>query len=264
MRWILVVLFLYIIPLWLLFKNHKNFKRCSIYGSMYIVAASVIVICNIYISTINKIESMVDYRNYASDEKYKKENIEIESKNVEVSKNIDNENQGTIEIETEAHNIDFKDNYDSKNENYNTDKTDIEIIKDFKNDIYEIERQALIPMRECMPDMKNIEINPSSIKQAKEDVNFAKDKCEEVVSIYENMDIPKLSKIEYMDILEKSKLNVQKAYIFRSKAMEAADKLLNTKNIKYVGEIKEYLRLSDEQIKGFVDSVKELQNTVNK
>ena len=44
--------------------------------------------------------------------------------------------------------------------------------------------------------------------------------------------------------------------------MDSAEKLLNTKNLKYITEIKEYLSLSDEQIKEFVDTIKELQNKV--
>lgn len=262
MRWILVALLLYIIPLWFIFKNNRNVKRSSIYASMYIIAASVIVICNIYISTINKIESIIEYRSYASDEKYKKEGLRVE--NTESSKNIIKENEELeIEIETEAHNMDFKDSHDGYNENLEITKNDKEIIKKFKEEIYDIERIALIPMRECMPDMKNIDINSSAIKQAKEDIEFAKDKCDEVVNMYDSMEIPELSKVEYSDTLEKSKINVQKAYILRSKAMESSVKLLNTKNLKYVGEIKEYLRLSDEQIKVFVDVTKDLQTKVS-
>ena len=37
MRWILVFLFLYFIPLIILFKNYNNLKRSFIYGSMYVV-----------------------------------------------------------------------------------------------------------------------------------------------------------------------------------------------------------------------------------
>ena len=76
------------------------------------------------------------------------------------------------------------------------------------------------------------------------------------------MEVPKLSKVEYMDKLEQSKTNVKNAYILRGKAMDSAEKLLNTKNLKYITEIKEYLSLSDEQIKEFVDTTKELQNKV--
>ena len=44
MRWILVFLFLYVIPLVILFKNYNNLRRSFIYGSMYVVAVSTIVI----------------------------------------------------------------------------------------------------------------------------------------------------------------------------------------------------------------------------
>ena len=37
MRWILVFLFLYFIPLIVLFKNYNKYKRAFIYGSMYIM-----------------------------------------------------------------------------------------------------------------------------------------------------------------------------------------------------------------------------------
>ena len=50
MRWILVFLFLYIIPLVVLFRNYNNFKRSLIYASTYIVVMTTIVITNIYIS----------------------------------------------------------------------------------------------------------------------------------------------------------------------------------------------------------------------
>lgn len=264
MRWILVLVFLYIIPLWLLFKNNKNFKRCSIYGSMYTVVASVIVISNIYMSTVNKIESIMEYRSYASDEKYTKENTikeQKEQKNNKISRDINNQQKYVEEVEKEAHSIEFKGKQD--NNDIAKTQTDIEVIQDFKDEIYEVERQALIPMRECMPDFKNMDISQEAIKQANDDVKYAKEKCDEVVTIYEGMSIPNLSEAEYMDVLEKAKLNVQKAYILRSKAMESSEKLLSTKNLKYIGEIKEYLRLSDKQIKYFVDSMKELQIKVN-
>lgn len=259
MRWILVFLFLYIIPLWMLFKNRKSFKRSSIYASMYVVVSSVIVISNIYISTLNKIESIIDYQTYASDEKYIKKNSDIEKEEAKKDLTIsDFDSNNYVEVEQEAHNMEFKDEYDLSETEVIV--SDAEAVNKFKGEIYEIERQALIPMRECMPDLKNIDINQESISSAKEDVKYAKSMCDKVVNIYEDMSIPSLSKSEYMETLDKAKVNVQKAYMLRSKAMESSEKLLNTKNLKYIGEIKEYLRLSDEQIKSFVDSTKELQN----
>ena len=75
MRWTLVILMLYILPLWILFKNKKELKKESIYGGMYVVVANVIVICNIYISEINKIEEMLEYRSYAFNKQYENNKV---------------------------------------------------------------------------------------------------------------------------------------------------------------------------------------------
>lgn len=264
MRWILVFLLLYIIPIGLLFKSNKNLKRCSIHASMYTVAVSCIIICNIYLSAINKMESILEYNEHISKEK-SEEKAEIvesnKSNSTEVSKNTEDKVTEEIEEETETTMIEIENSINDNVEELIS--TDSEIIKEFKSEIYEIERKALIPMRECIPDMRNIELTPSIISSAKDDVVFAKNKCYEVIEIYEDMNIPKLSKQEYMDKLESSKNSVKNAYILRSKAMEYAEKLLTTKNLKYISDIKEYLTLSDAQIKDFVDTIKELQNTVD-
>lgn len=56
MRWILVFIFLYIIPLIVLFTNYKAFSRACIYACTYIVLATTIVISNMYISSIKYLE----------------------------------------------------------------------------------------------------------------------------------------------------------------------------------------------------------------
>ena len=65
MRWIVVFLFLYFIPLIVLFKNYNNIKRSFIYASMYITLVTTIVITNIYISGLNKIKESMYYQNYS-------------------------------------------------------------------------------------------------------------------------------------------------------------------------------------------------------
>ena len=254
MRWALVILILYILPLWTLFKYRRDFKRASIYGSIYIVVASVIVISNIYISTLNKMEDMLDYKAYALDEKYinlsKKKNPKKSNENKsKVNKEILEE-----DIEDKKINKDYNKSKNAKPK----EKSDKEIINKFKENIYSIERKALVPMRECMPDMKHLKINSETIKNAKKDVSYAKDMCEEVVKTYEDMKVPSLSNDKDTKKLAQSKMYVQKAYILRGKAMDSAQSLLKSKNLKYVGEIKEYLRLSDIEIKRFVDTIKEI------
>lgn len=247
MRWALVILILYILPIVILFKNKKDFKRASLYGCIYMVVASVIVISNIYISTLNKMEDILENRKFAIDEKHE-ELEKYEEKNTYKTKSK-HKTKETINIEA-------KESEDKRVDEYK--KNDTEIVNDFKTDIYDIERKALLPMRECMPDMKKLDLSFKSIKTAKEHVAYAKDMCDEVVNIYEIMEVPNLSKEEDTEKLRVSKIYVQKAYMLRGKAMESAENLLKSKNLKYVSEIKEYLRLSDIEIERFVNTVKEI------
>ena len=86
MRWIVVFLFLYFIPLIVLFKNYNNIKRSFIYASMYITLVTTIVITNIYISGLNKIKEAMYYQNYSFGKEYTEE------------KNINEHNNGKSSI----------------------------------------------------------------------------------------------------------------------------------------------------------------------
>ncbi|AUN15668.1 hypothetical protein [Paraclostridium sordellii] len=250
MRWILVILILYVLPIGILFKNKESFKRASIYGSMYTVVVTVIVISNIYISTLNKMEVFLNNK-YTFDEKYEAKSDESHKEEI----NRENENKKN----KDKVDISVKEQKDIKeNEVISIELTDKEIVKNFKEEIYDIERQALVPMRECMPDLKNLKVNLQTIKDAKKDVSYAKSMCEKVVKTYEAMDVPKLKNEENTAILNDAKKCVQKAYILRGKAMDCAQELLNSKNLKYVSEIKEYLRLSDLEIEKFLNNMKQL------
>ncbi|MCH1967620.1 hypothetical protein MCG47_15470 [Paeniclostridium sordellii] len=249
-RWILVILILYVLPIGILFKNKESFKRASIYGSMYTVVVTVIVISNIYISTLNKMEVFLNNK-YTFDEKYEAKSNESHKEEI----NRENENKKN----KDKVDISVKEQKDIKeNEVISIELTDKEIVKNFKEEIYDIERQALVPMRECMPDLKNLKVNLQTIKDAKKDVSYAKSMCEKVVKTYEAMDVPKLKNKENTAILNDAKKCVQKAYILRGKAMDCAQELLNSKNLKYVSEIKEYLRLSDLEIEKFLNNMKQL------
>lgn len=58
MRWLLVFIFLYMIPLIILFKNYKKFSRACIYACTYVVLATTIVMSNMYISSIKSLEDI--------------------------------------------------------------------------------------------------------------------------------------------------------------------------------------------------------------
>lgn len=227
MRWILVFILLYLIPLTVLFKNYKSFKRACIYGSIYIVLSTTMVITNIYLSGLRVLEDTLDFEDDLVLETY-----------------LDQHNTQTI---------------------YNTQdikKSDLQKIDEFKKDIYSIERIALIPMRECLPYTNNLQKGLENLTQIKDDVVYAKEMCEDVVEIYDNMKVPTLSKDEYTQILDKAKVNVRKTYELRTLAMESSSNLIDTKNPIYINKITEYLKLSDKEITSFKNKINELKETI--
>ncbi|ENY8694057.1 TPA: hypothetical protein ACMVR8_001545 [Clostridioides difficile] len=292
MRWILVFIFLYLIPLVVIFRNYKNFKRSCIYSSIYVVLATTIMISNIYMSGLNKIKESMYYHNYISDETYdekyvsnfkEKESTDLKQdkkKNEEISnnKNLNNKQDRNIQNkesnEEGSNDIKEKNNSDSnvsvnnkctskEKNSEDIKKIDMESIGIFKKEIYNIERAALVPMRECIPYTKDIAKNITKLSSIKKDVTNARNKCKEVVKEYENMQIPELSKEKYTETLSNARDDVKKAYELREKSMESALKLINTKSPKYIGKITEYLDLSDKQIESFKNRLNDLKEEIN-
>ncbi|MCC0662745.1 hypothetical protein [Clostridioides sp. ZZV15-6597] len=305
MRWILVFIFLYLIPLIVIFRNYKNFKRSCIYSSIYVVLATTIMISNIYMSGLNKIKESMYYHNYISDETYdekyvsnfdEKEDSDLkqdkknskESNNKKVDNKQDKNTQSTdnnkeenkqdviknndlerntstnSESEKQGNTEENNDNYISKeNDSEDIKKIDLESIGIFKKEIYNIERVALVPMRECIPYTKDIAKNITKLSSIKKDVTNARNKCKEVIEEYENMQIPELSKDEYTKVLSSARDDVKKAYELRQKSMDSALKLINTKSPKYIGKITEYLDLSDKQIESFKNRLNDLNEEID-
>ncbi|MFL8800415.1 MULTISPECIES: hypothetical protein [unclassified Clostridioides] len=304
MRWILVFIFLYLIPLVVIFRNYKNFKRSCIYSSIYVVLATTIMISNIYMSGLNKIKESMYYHNYISDERYdekyvsnfnekestdlkqnkvnneeasnnkelnskqdeNEQNNESNEENTNLKENSDSENNVSANDKSEEQENTTKESSNKTNKEKNSEdikKIDIESIGIFKKEIYNIERVALVPMRECIPYTKDIAKNITKLSSIKKDVTNARDKCKEVVKEYENMQIPELSKEEYTETLSNARDDVKKAYELREKSMESALKLINTKSPKYIGKITEYLDLSDKQIESFKNRLNDLKEEIN-
>ncbi|MEW9077908.1 hypothetical protein [Terrisporobacter glycolicus] len=227
MRWILVFILLYLIPLTVLFKNYKNYKRACIYGSIYIILSTTMVITNIYLSGLRVLEDTLDF-----------------------------EDDLVLETYLDQHNIQTMYN------EQNIKKSDLQKIDEFKKDIYSIERIALIPMRECLPYTNNLQKGLENLTQIKDDVVYAKEMCEDVVEMYDNMKVPTLSKDEYTQVLDRAKVNVMKTYELRTLAMEKSVNLIDTKNPIYINKITEYLKLSDKEITSFKNKIDELKEKI--
>ena len=264
MRWIIVFLFLYFIPLIVLFKNYNNIKRAFIYASMYTALVTTIVITNMYISGLNKIKEVMYYQNYYFDKSYKQDKYINENKSIDKTLEISNKESNKVNIEEEKNNKVLENNEHENKEvvNYNTKKNDKDIIYEFKKEIYEIELKALIPMRECIPYTKNIVENLKKLDKVKQDLQYSSDMCREVIGLYETMDIPQLSNDEYTNILNDARDDVKDAYVLREKAMDFAITLIDTKNPKYIGKITEYLNLSDNCIENFKNRLVDLNQIV--
>lgn len=273
MRWILVLIILYFIPITILFKNNKNFKRSCIYGSIYIVLVTSIAISNIYMSGLNKIEEVLYYQNYSLDKTYKDKyvsNFENKENNIVIKDMFKDDKQNNIDYETsESKNNVNQYSIDKENKQVTNEITkskrqlDLEIIDQFKKDIYDIERVALVPMRECIPYTKDIAKSLTNISKIREEIVYAEEMCKDVIDIYESMEMPQMSKQEYIIVLSNARNDVKKAYELRQKAMQSAIKLIDTKNPKYIGRITEYLKLSDNHISSFKERMNDLKEKVN-
>ena len=228
MRWVLVFILLYLIPLTVLFRNYKSFKRACIYGSIYVILSTTIVISNIYLSGLKIIEEALDYSDDLVLETY-----------LDNDKNILNNKELTR-------------------------KLDLQKIDDFRKEIYSTEKKALMPMRECLPYTNNLQKSLANLSQIRSEVLYAKNMCEEVVKIYDNMDVPVLSKDEYTQVLKCAKINVKKTYELRTLAMESSLQLIDTKNPIYINKITDYIKLSDKEINTFKDKMDQLKSTINK
>lgn len=275
MRWILVFLFLYLIPLIVLFKNYNNFKRSCIYSSIYIVLVSTIVITNIYMSGLNKIKEAMYYQSYTFDEQYKekyasnfdkdeKKDEEISDNDIDVKEKEDSEPAEVVKKEDKVKEDSTLIENDKKEEvvTVTKEKEDKEIIIEFKKEIYNIETVALVPMRDCMPYTKNISENLKRLDSIEEDIKYAQKMCREVILMYDDMDIPSLSEKEYTKVLHDARDDVKKAYELREKAMESAATLIDTKNPKYIGKITQYLNLSDKHITSFKERISDLNDKI--
>ena len=258
MRWILVFLFLYLIPLIVLFKNYNNKKRSFLYGSTYVILVTTIVITNVYISGLNKIKEALYYENYSFENEYRMDDL------YETNKDISYESKSKENIEKD---VVVANNNENSNKNINTSnikKEDKELVYKFKQEVYEIELKALIPMRECLPYTKNIAENLKKLDEVKKDLEYASYMCREVISLYKTMNIPQLSDDRYTEIIDDARNDVKMAYELREKAMESAITLITTKNPKYIGKITEYLSLSDNCISNFKDRLTDLNKIIDK
>ena len=176
MRWILVFIFLYVIPLVVLFKNYKKFSRACIYACTYVVLATTIVISNMYISGIKQLEN----------------------------------NNSMV--------MNYKEIYTSSLDVNNVEQ-DLLKIKQYKSDISDIENIALKPIKECGVYSKDIQTCITNNAKIRKDIDKAKYMSERVIELYDDMEVPQLSKKEYTKTLKECTKCMKESYELKYKAM---------------------------------------------
>ncbi len=219
MRWILVFIFLYVIPLVVLFKNYKKFSRACIYACTYVVLATTIVISNMYISGIKQLEN----------------------------------NNSMV--------MNYKEIYTSSLDVNNVEQ-DLLKIKQYKSDISDIENIALKPIKECGVYSKDIQTCIKNNAKMRKDIDKAKYMSERVIELYDDMEVPQLSKNEYTKTLNECTKYMKESYELKYKAIDQIDKLIKKDDIDNVSEIKKYIKQSDEKIDKYQKQISELERKI--
>lgn len=219
MRWILVFIFLYVIPLVVLFKNYKKFSRACIYACTYVVLATTIVISNMYISGIKQLEN----------------------------------NNSMV--------MNYKEIYTSSLDVNNVEQ-DLLKIKQYKSDISDIENIALKPIKECGVYSKDIQTCIKNNAKMRKDIDKAKYMSERVIELYDDMEVPQLSKKEYTKTLNECTKCMKESYELKYKAIDQIDKLIKKDDIDDVSEIKKYIKQSDEKIDKYQKQISELERKI--
>ena len=219
MRWILVFIFLYVIPLVVLFKNYKKFSRACIYACTYVVLATTIVISNMYISGIKQLEN----------------------------------NNSMV--------MNYKEIYTSSLDVNNVEQ-DLLKIKQYKSDISDIENIALKPIKECGVYSKDIQTCITNKAKMRKDIDKAKYMSERVIELYDDMEVPQLSKKEYTKTLKECTKCMKESYELKYKAIDQIEKLIKKDDIDDVSEIKKYIKQSDEKIDKYQKQISELERKI--
>ena len=219
MRWILVFIFLYVIPLVVLFKNYKKFSRACIYACTYVVLATTIVISNMYISGIKQLEN----------------------------------NNSMV--------MNYKEIYTSSLDVNNVEQ-DLLKIKQYKSDISDIENIALKPIKDCGVYSKDIQTYITNNAKIRKDIDKAKYMSERVIELYDDMEVPQLSKNEYTKTLNECTKYMKESYELKYKAIDQIDKLIKKDAIDDVSEIKKYIKQSDEKIDKYQKQISELERKI--
>ncbi|MDR0880108.1 MAG: hypothetical protein LBN09_05305 [Clostridioides sp.] len=296
MRWILVFIFLYLIPLTVLFTNYNSSKsRRFLLGGMYITVMTFVVTLNIYMSGLKRIEEAMNTREVIQVEVKKEltKRMQTEAKNQSTGDDFDSNDEIHDEINDDSNSLGKSsedvevslelrkaDNEESDTEldsdkNRNQDsidkiiepnkakmKSETDKVDAFKAQVLKNEKIAFDPMMKCLKYTDNITKSIGNIEQVRSDVTDARDKCKELVAVYHSMKVPDMSNPKCETEMKNAVKEMEKAYIIRGESMNAALELVNTKNPKYISKVKDPLDEAKKNVVNFHDKIRNAKKII--
>lgn len=196
------------------------------------------------------------------EKKSKDDNSQIQVMNIDkaYNKNL-NKDQADI-VDRSTNEVD--DLNDKKDEENKEEVNEIQIFTDFKKEIQDIEKKGLVPLRKCYGVLKKLQKGKANMADLLEEAQNSRQKCEQVELMYKDLKVPKFKDEENTKLLLDAKLDIQKAFYIRKKAMDYGIDFLDNKNPKHIIKIKNNLKLSDKLVHSCQDKMNEVKTNLKK
>ncbi|KXZ39161.1 hypothetical protein SAMN05661008_01150 [Alkalithermobacter thermoalcaliphilus JW-YL-7 = DSM 7308] len=245
--WLFVFLTLYIPPLMVILMWRNFRKRRYIYGSVYIILATIMIITVLNLAT-------------------KSESVQMNQKKVQIEKDIedikeDKEHVEVVVIEedkdiyTEEKKEDKSEEIQEKEEieiveeiNQVVSKTQTEIFEEFYEKLKEIDKRGLDELKKAYSVVEDIKNSKLNLRHLYNIGKKAKMECEIIEIELKKLKVPDSLDKDIREILISAKNDLQIAYYLRGKALENGLKLLDGKNPKYMIKLQQLFRSSDEYV----------------
>ncbi|WP_099191916.1 hypothetical protein [Tepidibacter mesophilus] len=160
--------------------------------------------------------------------------------------------------------VDVKNSLNNVDEDNKKETDEIKMFNDFKKEIQDIEKQGLVPLRNCYGVLKKLQKGKANMDELLEEAQNSRQKCEQVELMYKELEVPEFKDEENTKLLEDAKLDIQKAFYIRKKAMDYGIEFLDNKNPKYIIKIKDSLKLSDKLVHSCIDKMNKVKSNIKK
>ncbi|WFD09804.1 hypothetical protein [Tepidibacter hydrothermalis] len=294
----ILLVILYLIPI-IIILTYKN-KNKYMFTLIYILTISSIFAMN---SDIDDSMQAIKYKNYEminmmsvnninkkiDDEKNKEQNtaskqkvnnqINSNEENLEKKSEYDNSQVQVINIEKEYNKnlnndqldvVDSSTNKGNSSDNKKDEKNkeeeldELQIFNNFKKELQDIEKKGLVPLRKCYGVLKKLQKGKANMDELLKEAQNSRQKCEQVELMYKDLKVPKFKDEENTKLLLDAKMDIQKAFYIRKKAMDYGIDFLDKKNPKYIIKIKNNLKLSDKLVHSCQDKMNKVKFNLKK